>query len=74
MKASSYRDKWYVLKKEGFDTKAMERLSRQIAYSFLDHYLKDCRYEDDYIELLCEITTFSEDPILSNPGARALFV
>jgi ADP-heptose:LPS heptosyltransferase len=73
MKASSYRDKWYVLKKEGCDAKAIERLSRQIAYSFLDHYLKDCRYEDDYIDLLCEITTFSDDPILSNPGAWALF-
>jgi ADP-heptose:LPS heptosyltransferase len=73
MKASSYRDKWYVLKKEGCDAKALERLSRQIAYSFLDHYLKDCRYEDDYIDLLCEITTFSDDPILSNPGAWALF-
>ena len=52
MKASSYRDKWYVLKKEGCDAKAIERLSRQIAYSFLDHYLKDCRYEDDYIDLV----------------------
>ena len=73
MKASSYRDKWSVLKKDGCDTDEIDRLSRQIAYSFLDHYLKDCRYEEDYIDLLCEITTFSDDPKLSNPGAQALF-
>jgi ADP-heptose:LPS heptosyltransferase len=73
MKASSYREKWSVLKKESSDIGELERLSRQIAYSFLDHYLKDCRYEEDYIDLLCEITTFSDDPKLSNPGTQALF-
>jgi ADP-heptose:LPS heptosyltransferase len=51
----------------------LERLSRQIANSFLDYYLKDCRYEEEYIDLLCEMTTFSNDPELINPGTHALF-
>jgi ADP-heptose:LPS heptosyltransferase len=73
MKASSYRDKWSVLKKKGCDPGELKRLSHQIAYSFLDHYLKNCGYEEDYIDLLCEITTFSEDSKFGNPGAQALF-
>jgi hypothetical protein len=55
------------------DQDDLKRLSRQIAYSFLDYYLKDCHYEKEYIDLLCEMTTFSEDPQLNNPGAQALF-
>jgi len=73
MKSHSYRDKWCTLIKRNCDRDQLVRLSRQVAYSFLDYYLKDCRYEKDYIDLLCEMTTFSEDPQLSNPGANALF-
>ena len=73
MKSYSYRDKWSALIKQGCDRDQLVRLSRQVAYSFLDYYLKDCRYEKDYIDLLCEMTTFSEDSQLSNPGAHALF-
>ncbi|UCF90717.1 MAG: hypothetical protein JSW39_20885 [Desulfobacterales bacterium] len=51
----------------------MKRLAQQIAHSFLDYYLKDCRYEEDFINLLCEMTTFAEDPALNHPGAHALF-
>ena len=49
------------------------RLSQQIAYSFMDAYLKDRHYEEDYIDLLCEMTTFSEDSNLNGIAARALF-
>lgn len=73
MKTSFYRDKWSALKKVACHKDELERLSRQIAYSFLDYYLKDCHYEEEYIDLLCEMTTFSEDPQLNNPGAHALF-
>jgi hypothetical protein len=73
MKSHSYRDKWSALIKQNCDPDQLKRLSRQVAYSFLDHYLKDCRYEKEYIDLLCEMTTFSEDPQLNNAGAHALF-
>ena len=73
MKHSSYREKWSALRKKQVDQKELERLSRQIAYSFLDYYLKDCHYEKDCIDLLCEMTTFSNDQQLINPGTKALF-
>ncbi|MDY6954149.1 MAG: hypothetical protein SWE60_21800, partial [Thermodesulfobacteriota bacterium] len=73
MKSTFYRDKWSALRRRPPDQEALGRLARQIAYSFLDYYLKDCRYEEDYIDLLCEMTTFSQDPRLDSPGAQALF-
>lgn len=72
MNFSSYREKWSALR-ENPDQEDLKRLSRHIAYSFLDHYLKDCHYEKEYIDLLCEMTTFSKDPELNSPGAQALF-
>ena len=39
----------------------------------MDAYLKDCHYEADYIDLLCEMTTFWEDPLLNGIAAQALF-
>ena len=73
MKYSYYREKWNALRKESVDSNSLRQLSRQIAYSFLDYYLKDCYYEKEYIDLLCEMTTFSEDPELTKPAAEALF-
>ena len=61
MQASSYRHKWNALREKKVDPVTVGRLSREIAYSFLDYYLKDCRYEKEYIDLLCEMTTFSEN-------------
>ena len=73
MKSSFYRNKWSTLVKQDCDQDQLKRLSRQVAYSFLDHYLKGCRYEKEYIDLLCEMTTSSENPQLNNAGAGALF-
>ncbi len=39
----------------------------------MDAYLKDCHYEADYIDLLCEMTTFSEDTDLNGIASRAVF-
>jgi len=73
MKSSFYREKWNALIRETPDPEAIRRLSRQIAYSFLDYYLKDCRYEEEYIDLLCDMATFSEEPKLTDPGTQAIF-
>jgi ADP-heptose:LPS heptosyltransferase len=73
MKSSFYRDKWLNLKAQEISPNALDRLSRQIAFSFMDAYLKDCHYEDDDIELLCEMTTFSQDAHLNSIAAQALF-
>jgi hypothetical protein len=73
MKASFYREKWTHLKAQIIAPREFMRLSQQIAYSFMDSYLKDCRYEEDHIDLLCEMTTFSEDTDLNGIAAQALF-
>ena len=73
MKLSFYRNKWSDIKAASIDKDEIQRLSRQIAHSFMDAYLKDCHYEEDYIDLLCEMTTFSEDADLTGSAAQALF-
>ncbi len=73
MKSSFYRKKWLDIKAHIVDPEEIKRLSRQIAHSFMDSYLKDCHYEGDYIDLLCEMTTISRDPKLNSIAARALF-
>ena len=73
MKSSFYRERWSSIKAATVDPEEIKRLSRQIAHSFMDSYLKDCHYEADYIDLLCEMTTFSEDTDLTGMAAQALF-
>ena len=73
MKSSYYREKWFAVKAAAADRDEISRLSRQIAHSFMDGYLKDCHYEADYIDLLCEMTTFSDDTDLTGIAAQALF-
>ena len=73
MKSSFYRKKWSNIKTQIVDPAEIKRLSRQVAHSFMDSYLKDCHYEADYIDLLCEMTTISRDPELNSIAARALF-
>ena len=73
MKTSYYRKKWSNLKAHIVDPDELNRLSRQVAHSFMDLYLKDCHYEEDYIDLLCEMTTISQDPGLNSIAARSLF-
>ena len=55
------------------DAQEMRKLSRQVAYSFMDAYLKDCRYEEEHIRLLCEMTTAAGDSELNQIASRALF-
>ena len=73
MKSTFYRNKWSHIKANIVDPEEIKRLSRQVAHSFMDSYLKDCHYEEDYIDLLCEMTTISRDPGLNSIASRALF-
>jgi ADP-heptose:LPS heptosyltransferase len=73
MESAFFRKKWSHLKSQIIAPHDFRRLSRQIAHSFMDAYLKDCHYEADYIDLLCEMTTLSEDTDLNGIAARALF-
>jgi ADP-heptose:LPS heptosyltransferase len=73
MKYSYYENKWHDLQSQPDNATQIRHLARQIAYSFMDAYLKDCYYEQDYIDLLCEMTTYWEDPHLNGIAAEALF-
>jgi ADP-heptose:LPS heptosyltransferase len=73
MNPSFFRKEWSNLKSHIIAPHDFRRLSQQIAYKFMDAYLKDFQYEADYIELLCEMTTFSENTELNGISARALF-
>ncbi len=74
MTSYPYREKWNNLKKQNnCSPETLNRLARQVAYSFLDRYLKDYHYEEEYIDLLCEMTTFFNQSQLNLPGAQALF-
>lgn len=69
-----YRQKWSELNQApDMNPVSLEKLSRQVAYSFLDYYFRDCSYESGYIDLLCEMSTFSNNASLAAPGANALF-
>jgi ADP-heptose:LPS heptosyltransferase len=73
MKSTYYRNKWLEIHSQPADIAQIRHLARQIAYSFMDAYLKDCHYEHDYIDLLCEMTTHWQDPHLNGIAAEALF-
>ncbi len=69
---SLYQNEWLRLQKTVRASDEPARLAKRIAYSFLDSYLKDCSYEKDYIDLLCDMTTFSDKADLGG-AAQALF-
>ena len=73
MRSSFYREKWLNLRAQAVEPAEMRRLTRQIAHSFMDAYLKNCHYEEDYINLLCEMTTISHDAGINRIAAQALF-
>ena len=73
MESLYYKNKWLDLQSQPDNPTQLRRLARQIAYSFMDAYLKDCHYEQNYIDLLCDMTTHWDDPDLNSIAAEALF-
>lgn len=72
MEPSVYRNKWLGLKQNPCPDD-MSRLSRQVAFSFIDRYYQDGSFEPEYIDLLCEMATSFSDLKLNNRAASALF-
>ncbi|MHC4205475.1 MAG: glycosyltransferase family 9 protein [Planctomycetota bacterium] len=73
MEPSIYRSKWLGLKKIPCPGEELSRLSRQVAFSFIDRYYQDGSFEPAYIDLLCEMATSFSDMQLNNTAASALF-
>lgn len=72
MEPSVYRDKWLGLKQNPRPDE-LSRLSRQVAFSFIDRYYQNGSFEPEYIDLLCEMATSFSDMRLNNTAASALF-
>ncbi len=72
MKSAYYWKRWTSLKEKA-DKDQLNRLSRQIALSFLDHYFYNDHHEEKYIRLLCEMATFFDDEEFNKAGSSALF-
>ncbi len=74
MKSSAYRKKWIELHNcAALDKDDLSRLSRQIAFSFLDRYIQRDSYGNNYINLLCEMATSFTDANLNDMASSALF-
>lgn len=72
MEASVYREKWLSIREHRLKHDELIQLSRQIAFSFVDRYYQNGQYVGEYIDLLCEMATFS-DALLANKASTALF-
>lgn len=73
MKPSYYQKQWTLLAQHGLNIENIRQLARQVAFSFMDHYFHRGCYEEDYIDLLCEMATFSDSLEVSRCVAAALF-
>jgi ADP-heptose:LPS heptosyltransferase len=73
MEPSVYRKKWISLKQHSCPKDKLSKLSRQVAFSFIDRYYQDGSFEPEYIDLLCEMATAFSDMQLNNTAASALF-
>jgi ADP-heptose:LPS heptosyltransferase len=73
MDPSIYRKKWDKLRTGKADAEELYRLSRQIAFSFIDRHFQGGLYVGDYIDLLCEMATFHAKADLNNIASSALF-
>lgn len=68
-----YRQRWHKLRKSKVDATALQHLSRQIAFSFIDRTFQRGLYEPAYIDLLCEMATFYSKGELNHIASSALF-
>jgi ADP-heptose:LPS heptosyltransferase len=66
-----YRDKWHVCR-ERADADDAHRISQEVALTFLDRYFFNDRFEDGYVQLLCDMATTSNEA-LCKPASSALF-
>jgi ADP-heptose:LPS heptosyltransferase len=67
-----FRKRWNEIQ-QAPDADSLKELAYQVSQVFLDrHFYNDC-FEDDYVQLLCEMGTFFEDENFNVIGSSALF-
>lgn len=73
MNPSFYKKKWDLLQKDPDNVEAPEQLAGQVAHSFMDRYFHDGHYEGEYIQILCEMAVFPQNPEITTAASLALF-
>jgi ADP-heptose:LPS heptosyltransferase len=68
-----YRERWAALRGGPSDEAKLSHLARQVALSFMDRTLFNDRYEEAYIDLLCEMATAQGTEAAGRAAASALF-
>lgn len=68
----TFKDRWERLLKKGLEVEGVRLLSREIAFSFMDHYFQHEDYEEAFIDLLCEMAC-TDLPEINLVVADALF-
>jgi hypothetical protein len=72
MITSYFQKRWEEIQQEP-DPDALKELAYQVSQVFLDrHFYNDC-FEDDYVQLLCEMATHFDNEDLNIIGSSALF-
>jgi ADP-heptose:LPS heptosyltransferase len=72
MRPAYYREQWEILQADP-QAETIRLLSQRIASSFIDRYFYSDEYNEDYIDLICEMATYFDDPDMNQLAARALF-
>jgi len=73
MSTAAYENEWHACRADGVDKVGLLRLARKIAHSFMDRFFQDDTYQADCIELLCEMGTAFDDPVLNQIASATLF-
>jgi ADP-heptose:LPS heptosyltransferase len=72
MRPAYYREQWEALKSDP-QAETIRCLSQRIASTFIDRYFYSDEYNEDYIDLICEMATYFDDPAMNQLAATALF-
>jgi ADP-heptose:LPS heptosyltransferase len=72
LKPEFYIEQWGK-QQEAPDAESLGSLAERIAANFIDRYFYNDEYERQYIDLLCEMATFFDDPKLNQLAASAFF-
>ena len=72
MKPEIYIEQWSQ-QKQTPDKETLRSLAERVAANFIDRYFYNDEYERQYIDLLCEMATFFENPKLNQIASGAFF-
>ncbi|MDT8427845.1 MAG: glycosyltransferase family 9 protein [Pseudomonadales bacterium] len=72
MRPAYYREQWEQIKPSP-SAEDLKSLSQRVASAFVDRYFYSDEYNQEYIQLLCEMATSNAEPELNQLAAKSLF-